>query len=73
MIVSIAKLLAACCAIAAPFLAGMLIPHLPHIAAALIVGVLGCTLGAGGLAVFCSLDVAEELAHQRRLTPGTKG
>jgi hypothetical protein len=72
MIVSVAKLLAACCAVTAPFIAGMLIPGLNQIGAAAVIGLVGLGLGGFGLVVFCALDSAEELDHLRRLNPNLR-
>jgi hypothetical protein len=71
MIVSVAKLLAAGCAVTAPFLAGLLLPGLSVSAAALI-ALVGLGLGGFGLVVFCALDSAEELEHLRRLNPNLR-
>lgn len=72
MFVSLAKLVAAGCAVTAPFLAGMLIAGLPEIAAIVIVGLVGLGLGGLGLVVFSALDSAEEIAHLRRLNAAPK-
>jgi len=71
MIVSVAKLLAAGCAVTAPFLAGLLLPGL-SLAAAAIIAIVGLGLGGFGLVVFCALDSAEELDHLRRLNPNLR-
>lgn len=71
MIVSVAKLLAAGCAVTAPFLAGLLLPSL-SIAAAAIIALVGLGLGGFGLVVFCALDSAEELDHLRRINPNLR-
>lgn len=72
MIASVAKLLAASCAVTAPFLAGMLIAGLDEPAAAALIALVGLGLGGFGLVVFCALDSAEELDHLRRLNPNLR-
>ena len=67
MIVSVAKLLAAGCAVAAPFLAGLLTTQVDQLGAAAVIALVGIGLGGFGLVVFCALDSAEELDHLRRL------
>lgn len=72
MIVSVAKLLAAGCAVTAPFLAGLLTTHVDQLGAAAVIALVGLGLGGFGLVVFCSLDSAEELDHLRRLNPNLR-
>lgn len=67
MFSSFAKLFAAVTSVAAPFICGWLASGVPEIAGRGLIGVIGIGLGLAALAVFCSLDTAEEIAHQRRL------
>lgn len=72
MFSSLAKIIAAGFSVAAPFVAGCLVSNVAEAPAATILAVVGAGLGLISLAVFCSLDSAEVIAHLRRLNPGLK-
>ena len=66
---SLAKIIAASFAVAAPFVAGLVVSADLPLAASVILSVVGVGIGLAGLALFCSLDTEEEVAHLRRLNP----